>query len=253
MQKNFVRAVAQGALDPAAQTWPGPAELTLLRLVGLVWSTSDLSHPVAAGALLLIGQYLGQARVRSLADLASGLFLCSLVSQYEAESKRLVPEVINFLLNALLLLLPSPYTPKTTPGSFPSPDLGQDHVKAIKLRLPKDDSRKMSAKTGSKGKAMSASNGSSSLSLEQLEPSSTLNFLACLRGSDSDVQLRIDLAGAAILQLQDFAEKSVSLDAFIELFSPCETIVNKLSSRNIPVALKVSTVPRRTRLGRTRS
>ena len=81
MQKNLTRGLARGAADPRARTWPGAAELTLLRMVGTIWSTSDFSHPVVAPAMLLMGQYLSQARVRDTADLASGLSLCSLVAQ----------------------------------------------------------------------------------------------------------------------------------------------------------------------------
>lgn len=81
MQKNLTRGLARGAADPRAKTWPGAAELTLLRTVGMIWSTSDFSHPVVAPAMLLMGQYLSQGRVRNTADLGSGLFLCSLVAQ----------------------------------------------------------------------------------------------------------------------------------------------------------------------------
>jgi nucleolar protein 14 len=81
MQKNLTRGLARGAANPETKTFPGCAELVILRLIGIVWSTSDFSHPVAAPAVLLMGQYVGQARVRSVADLASGLFICSILAQ----------------------------------------------------------------------------------------------------------------------------------------------------------------------------
>lgn len=224
MQKNFVRAVSQGPLDPSARTWPGAPELTLLRLVGLVWSTSDLSHPVAAPALLLISQYLAQARVRTVADLASGLFLCSLASQYEAESKRLVPEVVNFLLNALLLICPSSFTAKTVPGSFPCPDLGQDYAKGVKLRQ------------SSKGRKSTAD----TVTIDNLAPRATLNFAESLSGTNENAQIKIDLVAATARQLNDFAEKYVSSEAFIEVFEPCHLIVGKLANnKHLPASLKV--------------
>ncbi|KAJ7893444.1 hypothetical protein B0H14DRAFT_891548 [Mycena olivaceomarginata] len=47
------------------------------------------------------------ARVRSLADIASGLFLCTLALQFEVQlSKRLVPEAVNFAVNSVLHLAP---------------------------------------------------------------------------------------------------------------------------------------------------
>ena len=211
MQKNFARGLAKGALDPTARTWPGPAELTLLRLVGMTWSTSDLSHPVGAAALLLITQYLAQARVRSLGDVAAGLFLCTLASQYETQSKRLIPEGVNFLLNAFLILVPTSLSAKNAPGSFPVPDVGQDHVKALKLR-----------------------------STASLVPGK-LAFLASLKGKSDDVQLKVNLVAATLELLKDVAEKYVSLEAFVELVRPAQVILTKAHVDKIPASLKDKT------------
>ena len=81
MQKNLTRGLAKGATRSESKTYPRAPELVLLRLVGSIWSTSDYSNPVVMPAVLLIGQYLAQSRVRSTADLASGLFLCSILAQ----------------------------------------------------------------------------------------------------------------------------------------------------------------------------
>lgn len=208
MQKNFVKGLARGPTELSSKTWPGAPELTLLRLVGIVWSTSDLSHPVAAAALLLITQYLSQARIRSLSDISSGLFLCTLAAQYETLSKRLVPETLNFLLNALLILLPTSINSKSLPGSFPSPDLGQDHVKNLKLKSTID-----------------------------LKPNK-LNLNASLAGKSSDIQLKVDLVGTTLTLLKDSAEKYVSMEAFVELFRPTEIVLEKISN-SIPSSIKV--------------
>ncbi|KAI5481034.1 nucleolar protein 14 [Pseudohyphozyma bogoriensis] len=208
MQKNFLRGIARGPLDPTSKTWPGPAELTLLRLVGMVWSTSDLSHPVAAAAMLLIGQYLAQARIRSLADVASGLFLCTLAAQYETLSKRLVPESLNFLLNAFLLIVPTSITTKSVPGSFPSPDLGQEHVKSLRLRTT-----------------------------ENLQPRK-LKFSASIGTKSNDNQTKIDLVATMIALLKDLAEKYVSKEAFIELFKPTEVVLEKINFSKAPPVVK---------------
>ena len=93
IQKNLTRGLARGPLDPQAKTWPGPQELGLLRVIGTTWSTSDFNHPVGRPAMLYIGQCLSQARVRGARDLASGLFLCTLVlqvrRQYHLSSREL--------------------------------------------------------------------------------------------------------------------------------------------------------------------
>lgn len=81
MQKNLARGLARGATNPQSRTYPGAPELTILRLVGSIWSTSDFSHPVVAPAVLLMGQYLGHGRLRSTSDLGSGLMLVSMLAQ----------------------------------------------------------------------------------------------------------------------------------------------------------------------------
>lgn len=226
MQSNFIRAVSSGPLTPTAPTWPGAAELTLLRLVGIVWSTSDLSHPVAAAALLLIGQYLAQSRIRSLSDLSAGLFLCTLASQYEEKSKRIVPEALNFLLNATALLLPTTSnafpSSKALPGSFPAPDYAQEHTKALKLK-------------------------SKDSSLEAVEPSKRIDFLASLAGApkrkEEQIQLKVDLVKMTFDLLLEQAERQVSVEAFDEMYKPAEALLSKVSTKNLPTATKVRVSP----------
>lgn len=219
MQKNFTRGVVVGPLDPSAKTWPGAAELTLLRLVGMTWSTSDLSHPVVAAAMLLIGQYLAQARIRSLADIAAGLFLCTVVGQYEEQSKRLAPEVVNFLLNALLVLVPSSFASiKSLPGFFPAPDFAQDHVKSLRLK---------------------------SATASSLAPSAKVDFvksLAATKSKKDDAQLKVDLVATTFRLLTDLSVKYVSLDAFVEVFRPIEAVLGKLSTKAMSPELKVRAV-----------
>ncbi len=59
MHKNLKRGLSKGALDPEAKTWPGLQELSLLRVIGQIWPTSDMNHHVVSPARLLIGAYLG--------------------------------------------------------------------------------------------------------------------------------------------------------------------------------------------------
>jgi len=221
MHKNFLRGLSRGPLDPSAKTWPGLAELTLLRMVGMVWSTSDLSHPVTAAAQLLIGEYLAQARVRNLADLASGLFLCTLASQYERDSKRLFPESINFILCSLLLLLPTTVTSKSFPGNFPTPDFQQDHAKSLKLR---------SAAKGDKAK---------------VGLSERMNLIEAVKegksvDGDKAEQLKANLVKTALALLSDSREKYSASQAFVELFQPAETVLKAVKLQKVPSSIKVS-------------
>ena len=224
MHKNLLRGLVRGPLDPAAKTWPGLAELTLLRLVGMVWSTSDLSHPVAAPALLLIGEYLSQARVRSLSDLASGLFLCTLAAQYESLAHRVVPEAVNFLGNALALLLPvssSVVSATTFPGSFPTPDVGQEHTKALKLR----------ASAAAQALAPSAS---ASVNLVEALGASKGKLAA-----DKAEQLKVDLVASALALVETYRSMYADSEAFPELFSPLESVLKAVKVTKVFEALRV--------------
>ncbi|KAB5593229.1 nucleolar complex protein 14 [Ceratobasidium theobromae] len=200
MQKNLARGLAQGALLPDSRTWPGSAELALLRLVGIVWSTSDLNHAVGTPAMLLIGQYLAQARVRRLNDIASGLFLCTLALQYESYSKRLVPETINFLINACLHLSPHKFMPANLPGWFPASDLNSTICQGVKLK--------------SSGKVIPGT--------------PTLSDLLNLEG-DGGTQDKVDLLALTFTLLAKFAQMYASLSGFIELFSPVREILEGLA------------------------
>lgn len=223
MHKNLLRGLIKGPLEPAAKTWPGVPELTLLRLVGMVWSTSDLSHPVVAPALLLISEYLSQCRVRSLSDVASGLFLCSLVAQYEELSHRIVPEALNFLANAAALLLSTSASIVTSfPGYFPTPDLGQEHVKALKVR--------QAAAT--------------------LTPSATVDLLGALASSAKGKakasspaveQLKVDLASSTMKLVEVYRSMYAGSEAFIELFTPLERVLRSAKVAKLPPALAVRT------------
>ncbi|GAA6043992.1 hypothetical protein JCM8097_000179, partial [Rhodosporidiobolus ruineniae] len=221
MHKNLLRGLSRGPLDPSSKTWPSVPELTLLRLVGSLWSTSDLSHPVAAPALLLITEYLSQCRLRSLSDLASGLFLATLAAQYEGQSMRAVPEALNFVTLALAILLPTSSavaSPRTFPGDFPCPDLGAEHVKPLKLR---------------------------SSAAADLTPSGTLSLLDSLssaakkapKGAEAE-QLKVDLASVALTLVDELRRMQSDSEAVVEMFRPVEKVLKGVKAEKLPKALK---------------
>ncbi|KAF7332673.1 hypothetical protein MKEN_00150200 [Mycena kentingensis (nom. inval.)] len=195
MHKNLRRGLSRGALDPASKTWPGVAELTLLRIIGAAWPTSDMNHAVVSPTRVLISAYLGLARVRSVADIASGLFLCTLVLQFEALSKRFVPEAVNFAVNAVLHLAPHDYPDAASvPGSFPIPDFGIGlGLKKLKDKeLPKPE-------------------------LAQL-----------LAAADDNTDAKSQLLLLAVDLLGKFGEVYKPLDGFVELYTPILTILRSL-------------------------
>ncbi|XP_031569583.1 nucleolar protein 14-like [Actinia tenebrosa] len=83
--------------------FPGLKTLIYLRLVSLLFPTSDLKHCVCTSAMVFMSQILAQSCVRSLTDVLKGLFLCNLYLECVRLSKRFVPEAINFLCGVLFL------------------------------------------------------------------------------------------------------------------------------------------------------
>ena len=95
-----------------------PGDLVILTAIGTIFPTSDHFHAVVTPAQLCLARYLGQGPVNSLTDFVRGAYAASLCLQYQAVSKRFVPEVINYILSALCNLGPAGGMSVST-GSFP--------------------------------------------------------------------------------------------------------------------------------------
>ncbi|THH16411.1 hypothetical protein EW146_g4222 [Bondarzewia mesenterica] len=211
MHKNLRRGLSRGATDPDARTWPGLSELALLRVIGMVWPTSDMNHHVISPTRLLMGSYLGLCRIRSLQDLASGLFLSTLFMQYEELSKRLVPEALNLTINAVLHIAPHGFkTSASLPGSFPSPDFGSERCRPLALDVKK--AKKLSV-------------GPPDLSK--------------MFGEERrDEQTKVDLLGLSIDLLGRFAEMYKGLEAFIELYDPILSVLESIETDKLAEGLQ---------------
>jgi nucleolar protein 14 len=153
-----------------------------------------------------MGAYLGLGRVRSLGDIASGLFLCTLFLQYEALSKRLVPEAVNLLVNAVLHLAPHPYRDASDlPGLFPSPDFRSDLCTPL---LMNTKARK-------------------SLVVRKAE------LLNLMTADNDDEQAKSDLLLLAFHLLGEFADLYKAIDGFVELYEPIISILNNLETKKL--------------------
>ncbi|CAL1700247.1 unnamed protein product [Somion occarium] len=211
MQKNLKRGLSHGVTDPESRTWPGLPELSLLRVVGIIWSTSDMNHHVVSPARVLIGSYLGLCRVRSIQDLTSGLFLCTLFLQYEELSKRLIPEVINFLVNSVLHLAPHNFKEAASlPGNFPSPDFRSERCSSLSLNVRK------------------------AKKLALLKPDMT----SLLARESHGEQAKLDLLGVSLDLLGQFGNMYKGLDGFIELYEPIVDILQGINSKDLPTELE---------------
>lgn len=200
MHKNLKRGLAAGALEPEARTWPGISELAFLRVIGIIWPTSDMHHPVISPARLLMGAYLGLCRVRSFGDVIGGLFLSSLFLRYELLSKRFVPEAINFLTNATLHLAPHSFSSaKSLPGAFTCPDLRSELCESLTI------------------------NRSKAKRLRFRKPD-----LVHMISANPTEQSKIDALGLALGLLERFGDMYKSLEGFIELYEPINLILSGL-------------------------
>jgi Nop14-like family len=213
MHKNLKRGLSQIALNKTTNTWPDLADLQFLQSIGTIWSTSDLNHRVVSPTRILMGAYLALGRVRSLGDIACGLFLCTLFLQFETLSKRLVPEAVNFLANTILHLAPHGFRdPTSIPGSFPSPDFRSDLCRPLSMDVKK--SRDLSAH----------------------KP----NIKAILSRGDVDEQTKVDLLGLSLDLLVRFADMYKSLEGFLELFEPLSAMLHNIHTKKLSPSLQAS-------------
>ncbi|CAK7209874.1 nucleolar complex protein 14 [Sporothrix bragantina] len=113
-------------------------DLAILTAAGSVFPTSDHFHQVITPAMLSMARYLEQAPPRSLSDYATGLYVCTLMCQYQRLSKRYVPELVNYMLSTLLALAPTGSDVLSNPatGYFPV------HSPAQGIRIEKAQSLK---------------------------------------------------------------------------------------------------------------
>ncbi|CAG8560081.1 9677_t:CDS:10 [Funneliformis mosseae] len=175
--------------------FPKITGLIYFKLLGKIFPTSDFHHNIMTPTLLLIGQYLTQCHVINGKDLASGLFLCNILYEYQTLSRRIVPEAINFLFTTLVYLSPNNTFKDTSliPGTFPFPN-DIDSIPSI-----------LQIKCGKKIDAQ------------------LLKFSEILNGKvdnlDND-NFRISVLSATLHIIELYATLYNSTPAFIELFNP---------------------------------
>lgn len=95
--------------------FPGLDSLVFFKLVGSIFPTSDFRHPVTTPSFVFLQHVLSQAKVRSRGDVASGLFLATLVLDQQQLSKKFLPVVMNFLSGVCYLAAKKPEAEQTKP------------------------------------------------------------------------------------------------------------------------------------------
>lgn len=79
--KQMHSTMNQKMNHPSSSGFPDVEDLTILRCLGKVFPTSDLSHPVVTPAMLYMNQTLALCRIRSEIDIGRGLFLTLLLHE----------------------------------------------------------------------------------------------------------------------------------------------------------------------------
>eukprot|EP00042_Codosiga_hollandica_P053634 m.707834 g.707834 ORF g.707834 m.707834 type:complete len:512 (+) comp58736_c1_seq7:64-1599(+) len=87
----------------AGVPFPPLSELFVFQVIGALFSTSDMYHAVVTPALILLAQLLSRCQLSDLASVVRGLFLVETTLKYIKESKRYIPEILNFLTGVLSL------------------------------------------------------------------------------------------------------------------------------------------------------
>ncbi|EPZ30988.1 Nucleolar protein 14 domain-containing protein [Rozella allomycis CSF55] len=90
------RDISSGSLK-----MPTASMILVLKIFGLIFSSSDFRNPITTPSSLLMCCFLEMASVRKLKDVVAGLFICEILLIYTKQSKKFIPELFNFLFNIL--------------------------------------------------------------------------------------------------------------------------------------------------------
>lgn len=89
--------------------------LVFFKILGSLFPSSDFRHPITTPAYIFVHHILSQAKVRSRSDVASGLFLVTLILDYQQLSKKFMPAVMNFLSGVCYLGVKTSMMEQTKP------------------------------------------------------------------------------------------------------------------------------------------
>jgi len=97
--KCFLEVIKEKHEDykKSQKSFPKLDTLIFFKIVGALFPTSDFRHPVATPCYVFLHHILSRARVKDRSDIAAGLFLATLVLDFQQLSKKFLPAVMNFL------------------------------------------------------------------------------------------------------------------------------------------------------------
>ncbi|XP_065176667.1 nucleolar protein 14-like [Sycon ciliatum] len=106
--------VAEARKDPSLPSLPIRMRVTL-QVAGAIYSTSDFRHRIVSPSLLLMADYLAHCSLNA-DSLLSGLWICQLLLQYLRQSKRFMPEMVNFLTGIIAISAPASSSSPASPA-----------------------------------------------------------------------------------------------------------------------------------------
>lgn len=80
------------------KNFPQLDTLVFFEVLGKLFPTSDFRHTVVTPVYIFMHHIFSQSRVKTRAELARGLFLATIVLDYQQLSKKFMPAVLNFLM-----------------------------------------------------------------------------------------------------------------------------------------------------------
>jgi len=117
MQNQLQKRLRDFVQGTRESCWPSLGQLLLLRLLGHVFAVTDMKHAIVGPASLYLCQCLSQCPVKSYKDVASGLMVSSILIEYNNETKRVLPECLEFLRSVICLYCDEEILQKTTSSS----------------------------------------------------------------------------------------------------------------------------------------
>lgn len=97
--KSFLEVIKEKYenYSKSPKSYPKMDTLIFFKIVGALFPTSDFRHPVVTPSFVFLHQILSQSKIKSRFDVTAGLFLSTLVLDFQKISRRFLPAVMNFL------------------------------------------------------------------------------------------------------------------------------------------------------------
>ena len=224
LQKRL-RDFVQGECESC---WPSLGQLLLMRALGHVFAVTDFQHALVGPASLFLCQCLTQCPVRTSADVAHGLLACSVLAGYTRETRRIVPEMLEFVRSVTVLFS----TAASSSSRIATAAKGsREAAVAATLAAPQKtfDLGSHHALAGMRAAATAAATAATSTA----PTSATISWAAF-----SDAPLDAGTAAAILRTAQtlasELATRHADVAAFPELFAPLNFALRALRPQDAP-------------------